>query len=259
MQARDTAPFPRALVSAITLAMTERSLHAIDARARIALLEDDVELRDEILLPGLADFGFDVQGFGRPTELYVAMLAGRFDIVVLDVGLPDEDGFSVTRRLRSLSPIGIVMLTGRDGVPDRVRGLSEGADAYLSKPVQTELLAATLRSLERRLRMQAGAESATAAAGRWALDAGGWCLIAPAGAMVALTQAERRVIGLLLERPAEPVSRETIIAALTANVHDFDPHRLETIVHRLRKKVADGTGEALPVRAVHGVGYVMIP
>ena len=226
---------------------------------RIALLEDDIELRDRILLPGLADFGFDVQGFGRAAELYAAMLGASFEIVVLDVGLPDEDGFSVTRRLRALSPIGIVMLTGRDGVPDRVRGLSEGADAYLSKPVQTELLAATLRSLQRRLRMQAGGGSPPIAAGQWSLDAGGWCLIAPGGAMVALTQAERRVIGLLLEKPAEPVSRETIIAALTANVHDFDPHRLETIVHRLRKKVADGTGEALPVRAVHGVGYVMIP
>ncbi|HEY4293197.1 response regulator transcription factor [Luteibacter sp.] len=239
--------------------MTERSLHANDARARIALLEDDIELRDQILLPGLADFGFDVHGFGRAAELYAAMLGNSFDIVVLDVGLPDEDGFSVTRRLRGLSPIGIVMLTGRDGVPDRVRGLSEGADAYLSKPVQAELLAATLRSLQRRLHMQAGGSSPSLPAGQWSLDAGGWCLIAPGGVMVALTQAERRVIGLLLEKPAEPVSRELIIAALTANVHDFDPHRLETIVHRLRKKVSDGTGEALPVRAVHGVGYVMIP
>jgi DNA-binding response OmpR family regulator len=239
--------------------MTAPSHPATEPGARIALLEDDIELRDRILLPGLADFGFPVEGFGRAAELYAAMLGGTFDIVVLDVGLPDEDGFSVTRRLRALSPIGIVMLTGRDGVPDRVRGLSEGADAYLSKPVQTELLAATLRSLERRLRMRAGTAHAATAAGRWSLDAGGWCLVAPAGAMVALTQAERRVLGLLLENPAEPVPRETIIAALTGNVHDFDPHRLETIVHRLRRKVADGTGEALPVRAVHGVGYVMIP
>jgi DNA-binding response OmpR family regulator len=240
--------------------MTERSEATDrDMRTSVALLEDDIELRDEILLPGLIDFGFDAVGFGRAAELYVGMLGRRFDIVVLDVGLPDEDGFTVTRHLRALSSIGIVMLTGRDGVPDRIRGLSEGADAYLAKPVQTELLAATLRSLDRRLRTATGAMAAESAAGRWKLDANGWCLMAPGGTVVALTLAERHIVGLLLDSPAEAVSRDTLIASLTDNVHDFDPHRLETIIHRLRRKAMDATGELPAIRAVHGVGYVMIP
>jgi DNA-binding response OmpR family regulator len=226
-----------------------------ETRTSVAVLEDDIELRDDVLLPGLDDFGFDVVGYGRPAELYGALLGRRFDIVVLDVGLPDEDGFSVTRRLREHSSIGIVMLTGRDGVPDRVRGLSEGADAYLAKPVQTELLAATLRSLDRRLR----AHTAEPLPGHWTVDGSGWCLVAPGGGAVALTLAERRVLGLLLATPAEPVSRDALIAALTDDIHDFDPHRLENLVHRLRRKAQDATGEALQLRAVHGVGYVMIP
>jgi DNA-binding response OmpR family regulator len=226
-----------------------------DQRTRVAVLEDDIVLRDDVLLPGLDDFGFAVTGFGRPAELYASLLGCSFDIVVLDVGLPDEDGFAVTRHLRAHSSIGIVMLTGRDGMPDRVRGLSEGADAYLSKPVQTELLAATLRSLDRRLR----ATQPEPPAGHWKLDASGWCLIAPGGGVVALTLAERRIMGLLLDAPAEPVARETLIAALTDDIHDFDPHRLENMVHRLRRKATDATGETLQLRAVHGIGYVMIP
>jgi DNA-binding response OmpR family regulator len=90
------------------------------------------------------------------------------------------------------------------------------------------------------------------------LHANGWSLVAPGGGAVALTQAERSVLGLLLAHSGEAVSRETLIAALTPDVYDFDPHRLETLIHRLRRKVANGTREALPLRTLHGVGYVMV-
>lgn len=227
------------------------------ADLRIALLEDDTELRELILLPGLRDFGFNAIGLASAAELHALLATQRFDILVLDVGLPDQDGFAVTRQLRAASAIGIIMLTGRGGTGDRVRGLSEGADAYLCKPVEIEVLAATLHSLARRL--CGGSEGGdTSSSNGWRLDANGWCLIAPGGGMVALTMAERRVLGELVAATGEAVHRETLIAALTPDTYDFDPHRLETLVHRLRRKVTEGTGEALPLRAVHGVGYVLV-
>jgi DNA-binding response OmpR family regulator len=188
------------------------------ADLRIALLEDDTELRELILLPGLRDFGFNAIGLASAAELHALLATQHFDILVLDVGLPDQDGFAVTRQLRASSAIGIIMLTGRGG--------TDSGD--------------------------------TPSPNGWRLDANGWCLIAPGGGMVALTMAERRVLGELVAATGEAVNRETLIAALTPDIYDFDPHRLETLVHRLRRKVTEGTGEALPLRAVHGVGYVLV-
>src|SRR5690606_24794049 len=133
-----------------------------------------------------------VTGMEAAAELEQHLQASRPDIVVLDVGLPDADGFEVARGLRARYPdIGIVMLTGRGETPDRVRGLSQGADAYLSKPVEIELLAATLHSLARRVQRAA---PPSAPAGRWGLDANGWCLLAPDERSIALTKTERRLL-----------------------------------------------------------------
>lgn len=225
---------------------------------RIALLEDDTELREQILLPGLRGLGFEVTGLSSAADLYLQLPQQTFDILVLDVGLPDQDGFTITRYLRGSSSIGIVMLTGRGGAADRVHGLSVGADAYLAKPVDLNVLAATLLSLGRRLSHAAPAEPPPAVRASWHLDINGWSLVAPGGASVSLTLAERCVLGQLLEKSGEPVSRETLIAALTPDVYDFDPHRLETLVHRLRRKVSERTREVLPLRALHGVGYVLM-
>jgi DNA-binding response OmpR family regulator len=230
------------------------SNHA-DGALRVALLEDDLLLRDRVLVPRLRDFGFEVSGLETAAELFMHLKTQSADIVVLDVGLPDSDGFTVARQLRIESPsLGIVMLTGRGETPDRVRGLSEGADAYLSKPVEIELLAATLHSLARRLRGKTG--QAGVARG-WHLDSDGWCLVSPSGSSVALTKSERRLGQCLMESAGRVVPRETLIAALTDNTYDFDPHRLDSMLHRLRRKVVDSCGEPLPLAAVHGEGYVL--
>lgn len=225
----------------------------------IALLEDDVELREQILLPGLRHMGFDVTGMASAAELYLQLPQTSFDILILDVGLPDQDGFTVTRYLRSSSSIGIVMLTGRSGAADRVHGLSMGADAYLAKPVNLDVLAATLLSLGRRLgHVATAATPVLEQRPCWRLHSNGWSLVAPGGGAVTLTLAERCVIGKLMAKAGEAVSRETLIAALTPDIYDFDPHRLETLIHRLRRKVSTLTREALPLRALHGMGYVMV-
>lgn len=230
---------------------------ASDQPLHVALLEDDVELREQILLPGLRERGLSATGFASAAELYLQLPRCSYDILVLDVGLPDQDGFTVARYLRTCSAMGIVMLTGRGGADDRVRGLTMGADAYLAKPVNLDVLAATLHSLGRRLSSPSAATAPAAEAG-WHLHANGWSLVAPGGGSVTLSQAERCVLGLLLARRGEAVSREALIAALTPDVYDFDPHRLETLVHRLRRKVSAGTRESLPLRALHGVGYVLV-
>jgi DNA-binding response OmpR family regulator len=221
---------------------------------RVLLLEDDELLRDHVLVPKLQQFGFEVAAVGRAEDLRRHLQQRRPDIVVLDVGLPDSDGFQVARELRAeAGEIGIVMLTGRSEVSDRVRGLSEGADAYLSKPVDIDLLVATLHSLARRLR-----GSRPPSNGNWRLDADGWCLIAPSGALVALTKSERLLMEALLGSANRVLSRDVLIAALTGDVHDFDTHRLDSLIHRLRGKVQRVLGVPLPLNAVHGEGYILV-
>ncbi len=186
-------------------------------------------------------------------ELEAHLARSMPHIVVLDVGIPDADGFGLAQDLRRRYPdLGIVMLTWRNGTSDRVRGLSEGADAYLAKPVEVEVLAATLQSLARRLRLMVPDHGKG-----WRLDASGWCLLSPAAGSIPLTRAERRLLGRLLECPAGTlVLREQLIKAMTEDVHQFDPHRLESVIHRLRRKVTALGAGALPLRAVHGEGYV---
>lgn len=225
----------------------------------VMLVEDDELLRDHVLVPQLEKFGFDITALGRAADLKEHLASGQPDIVVLDVGLPDRDGFEVTRQLRAeRSDIGIVMLTGRGEKVDRVRGLSEGADAYLSKPVDMDILAATLYSLARRLRVSDRAAALPSASEAWRLDADGWCLLSPVGGMVALTKTEGRLLGAFMQRPNQVVSRNELISLFAANVYDFDPHRLDSLIHRLRKKVLNVLGEPLPLNAVHGEGYVLV-
>ncbi|MCX7556365.1 response regulator transcription factor [Xanthomonadaceae bacterium JHOS43] len=230
--------------------------------AHVVLVEDDDELRDAILTPGLADFGFDVCGVASAEGLYRHILGSPCDLVVLDVGLPNEDGFSAAAHLRRTlgMKVGIVMLTGRIGDDDRVRALKDGADVYLAKPVEVEVLAATLHSLLRRMR--AGISSETVAVGasaapEWRLESDGWCLRSPKGGSVALTLAERRVMSPLMEHGGKPVEREVLLQVLAEGLDNFDPHRLDMIVHRLRRKVEKRIGEALPLHSVRGSGYVL--
>lgn len=244
--------------------MRERRTHlrttSAGMPARIAVLEDDDALREDILVPGVAAHGFEVEGFARSGELYRRMLATSFDVVLLDIGLPEEDGLSVARHIGETTSAGIIVLTGRSDSGERIRGLEEAVDVWLRKPVEVEVIAASLHSLLRRLRPQsAGATAfAQAPASDWSLDATGWRLIAPGGRSVDLSRSERGVLLALQAARGEPVTSETLIAEIGERVDVFDKHRLEMLVHRLRRKVADATGLPLPVRSVRSRGYVWV-
>lgn len=222
-------------------------------RLRVVVVEDDQELREAILVPALIEAGNAASGVGSAGALYRALLNGRPDIVVLDIGLPDESGLEVARHLRATSALGIILLTSRTAVADRVRGLDLGADAYLPKPIDPDVLCATVRSLARRL--QPPAERAP----RWALEADGWRLDAPHGAALPLSSSERAVLQRLFATPGVPVPRDALIAGLTDDAYTFDPHRLDMLVHRLRRKLTEAGLPVLPLRAVRGVGYVLVP
>lgn len=235
----------------------------VHAPLRVALLEDDDVLRDRVLLPGLQRHGFDVIALRTIQTLHALLRNASVELIVLDIGLPDGDGFALTQQLQAMHPaLGIVILSGRGDQPDRLRGLSQGADAYLVKPVEIEMLAATLFSVARRLpRGPANAPTAPTAAAHdaWQLQDDGWCLFAPDGNAVPLTGSERLVLHCLWQSAGRLVSRRALLTTLGGSLGmEIDPHRLEALLHRLRHKVLARSGAALPLTSVRGAGYLLM-
>lgn len=238
------------------------SPHPADAaaspRARsnlhVAIVEDDADLRVE-LVDGLRGHGFQMRDFGDTASLYLGLTQQTCDVLVLDLELPGEDGTSALQRLRAHEAgarMGIVILTGRCDDATRVRELTLGADAYLAKPTSIPVLAATIRSVARRL--PTAAPQAT-----WRIDTDGWDLLAPCGKRVTLTATERLLLTCLLDARGEVVERETLIAALGHRTDYYSDHRLDVVVSRLRRKVIARTGQQLPLRTLHGRGLMISP
>lgn len=225
--------------------------------ARIAVVEDEASLRGD-LVEYLSACGHDVVGCQDAPALDHAQSRRPADIIILDVNLPGEDGFSIVKRLRDHSDVGIIMLTARNVGIDRVVGLEIGADVYLSKPVELRELEAQIRTLSRRLKLFppcAPADPPKPPGGAWGYDPIGWMVISPDGAAVKLTANERVFLSLLVERPGEPVSRDEIFRALGKRQWDPSDRSVDSMVRRLRAKAADQLGTDLPIEAVHGTGY----
>ncbi|MGE5546722.1 MAG: response regulator transcription factor [Solirubrobacterales bacterium] len=226
--------------------------------ARIAVVEDEASLRADVV-EYLSACGHDTVGCGDGVALDQALRTAPVDIVVLDINLPGEDGFSIAKRLRDASDVGIIMLTARNVNIDRVVGLEIGADVYLTKPVELRELEAQVRTLARRLKVSqatpATAGAALPAGEAWIYDEVAWDLVAPGGARVKLTAKERVFVTLLVTEPGAPVSRADIFKALGKREWDPSDRSVDSMVRRLRAKAEEAVGRPLPVDAVHGVGY----
>lgn len=227
------------------------------AALRVAIVEDEERFREAVLIPGLCDFGFDAIGAGSAGELYKIMLSRQFDIIVLDIGLPDDNGLNIVRHIRQLdAKIGLVMLTSSVERQDCIQALSDGADMYLPKPMDVDVLAVTLRSLARRLSRTN--EPVPAEPSEWHLDATGWCLVAPKGAIFALTSTERTLVNTLIEADGSPVTREALIESLGEDPLSFDHHRLDMLIYRLRRKLSDSNCGQNPLLTSRGTGYLFV-
>ncbi|KRA46526.1 response regulator transcription factor [Pseudoxanthomonas sp. Root630] len=226
---------------------------------RIAVVEDEDELRT-LIVGELSERGYDAVGLASAEALYRHMSVQALDIVVLDIGLPGESGLEAASHLRQLDSVGIILLTGRGGRKLMAKSLEMGADLFLTKPIDYDVLAVAVANLYRRLAPSMNdAPLDEHVAEGWSLSDAGWTLHGPDAMTLALSEAERTILARLLEQPGVPVSRADLIQMLTDQPWDFDPHRLDVLVHRLRGKVNSSFSRPLPLRAVRGVGYVFAP
>jgi DNA-binding response OmpR family regulator len=181
--------------------------------------------------------------------MWAALTKTPAAVVVLDLGLPDEDGFNVIPRMRQLYPeIGLLVLTGRVAFDNRILGLRLGADHYLTKPIKFPELAAHIEALDRRVRPQEPAPQPS----KWNLRVSARQLELM-GAVIDLTEKECNFLHLLTIN-TRPVPRQEIVAGMGGDDPDAS-RRVDMLVYRLRKKARSGLGQDLPLRSAYGEGY----
>ena len=202
---------------------------------RLAIIEDNADLLDE-LLAWLGYRGFEVWGTRSAEAFWRQLHSHPVDIVLVDIGLPGEDGFSVLNYLHELGHYGLVVVSARGQQQDKLQALSLGADAYLIKPVNFAHLAETLTAL-----------------GALQEDK----LISPDARTLELTQQEYRLVELLMRNRNEVCSKLDLHACLFSHESEPDLHRIDVVVSRLRHK-ARQQGIHLPVRAIFGKGLAFI-
>jgi two-component system OmpR family response regulator len=217
---------------------------------RILLVEDDKMLADAVAR-ALTQSAHAVDVSHSGEEADHAAATSDYDLIVLDVGLPQIDGFEVLRRLRSRrSAVPVLMLTARDAVEDRVAGLDLGADDYLAKPFHLSELEARVRALIRRANANANSELVH---GRLRLDTAGRRLYCDDQPMD-LSVRELAVIELLLLKGGKVVTKQQIVDHLYGWDDTSSSNTVEVFVYRLRKKLESS---GVDIRTVRGMGYLI--
>ena len=220
---------------------------------RIGLIEDNQDFRAEVAFH-LTRAGHQIALESDGLDFDREFERAPCDLLVLDLGLPGEDGLSIAARVRVARPgTGIVMLTARSRLDERLDGLNEGADAYLSKPVDMRELVAVVASVGRRLRTSPTGQEAGAA---WTLDPQTLSLVSPAGRSVVLTVNELALLQRLAAGHGAPVSRPSLAGGLGYTNPDFDDRRLEVAFSRLRQKIEAVEPGCSVVRSARGQGYL---
>ncbi|TKT78209.1 response regulator transcription factor [Aquamicrobium sp. LC103] len=221
---------------------------------KILVVEDEPRLRKD-----LVDFldlcGFSAHGVATARELR-EMLGNGHDpsIIVLDVGLPDANGFDLAVDIRKDHGCGIIMLTALGDSDDRIRGFNSGADIYLVKHSTLREIEAAIRSLLRRTNPPSSAVGSQPE-GQWHLNRTTWVLTAPNLSSLKLTATEFAFINALCQRPGGVCDRLEISEAISRPKTNFDSKHLDAVVSRLRRKLEDRTKLPAPFKVVYGVGY----
>lgn len=226
---------------------------------RLALIEDNEDLRDELLF-FLRHRGYSAWGAASAEAFWKELHRNPVDIVLVDIGLPGEDGFSVVQFLHSLSSYGVIMLTARGGEQERLRGLNLGADLFLVKPVNLAQLGTALHALGLRLRGEGGGQQSDrmrldAPRGQWQLDVEGGCLRRGSDKCLALSPQEFELLKILVHSSNQVFSKEALHDLLFEHADATELHRVDVILSRLRSK-ARAQDMSLPIRSVFGKGIV---
>jgi two-component system, OmpR family, response regulator RegX3 len=227
------------------------------AQPSVLVVDDDPGVLDVVAFT-LRREGFDVDEERDGRTALDAARARDYDIVILDVMLPEVSGTDVCRALRAESDVPIVMLTARDAERDRVLGLELGADDYVTKPFSSAELLSRVRAILRRRELdRAVGGAALRRLGGLQIDLGRQQVTVD-GEAVRLTLSEFKVLALLAERPEAVVSRRELMQHLWASEHVGDEHACEVHISNLRRKIERNPSNPQRLLTVRGSGYKLV-
>lgn len=234
--------------------MSKSSINSELSRTRAILIDDDERL-NTLVTAYLQRFGASVRCFSHPEKGLQAVKDDSPDIVILDVMLPDTDGFTLCRKIREFSSVPIVMLTARGDVTDRIVGLDLGADDYLPKPFEPRELVARMQAVLRRgirdeteERVSIGSLALNWATRSARLD----------GRDLGLSTAEFELLGLLVRNRSRVLSRDRIINEIRGIDWEAYDRSIDVLISRLRQKLGDDPRSPAFIRTVRGAGYLFI-
>lgn len=228
----------------------------------IAVLDDEVDIT-LLLANYLQGHGFRVTQLHNGRALMALMDTDPADLVLLDLGLPGEDGFSIARRMRESWRCGLVIVTGRGDAVDKVVGLEVGADDYVTKPFDLRELVARVKAVLRRLTPEAPVLSAASAhklrfAG-WQLDTAARSLRNPKGEEVTLTGGEFDLLQTFARHPGRVLSRDFLLEETRGREAAPFDRTIDVQVGRLRRKIEADADDPQLIKSVRGAGYILIP
>ncbi|HYD55287.1 MAG TPA: response regulator [Burkholderiales bacterium] len=226
---------------------------------RVLLVDDDPAIT-AMLSEYLSEHGYEVAAAASGAAMRAALERAVPDVVLLDVGLPGEDGLTLARYLRERYTLGIIMVTGAGDVVDRVAGLEVGADDYIAKPFDPRELRARLKSVLRRLQPveKKPARAERLLVGRCELDVRSRQLRDAQGRDVPLTAMEFDLLKAFLDHPNQVLSRDQLLT-LTRN-RQWEPfdRSIDIRITRLRRKVEDDPDHPKVIKTVRGAGYIFV-
>jgi two-component system, OmpR family, torCAD operon response regulator TorR len=230
--------------------------HQLSRRQHLLVVEDDPAVLS-LFVAYLEKDGYQVTGATTAASAEALVKKQEFDLILLDLGLPDEDGLVVARRIRASSAVPLVFVTQRTGEADKIAGLELGADDYITKPFNPRELSARIRNILARTdrgSLRPGVKDVVHFGG-WALDLGRYTLTDGGGNPIPLTRAEFDVLKSLLLASGRAVTRDALLDAIRAKNPEGSDRIIDVLVSRLRRKLEAREVAPKVIVTVLGVGY----
>ena len=232
----------------------------MDRPDHILIVDDDAEIRT-LLGRYLEKNGLRTTAVADGRAMWQALDRAAFDLIVLDLMLPGDDGLTLCRTLRTRSDIPVIMLTARGEETDRIVGLEMGADDYLPKPFSARELLARIKVILRRARSLPPnlrpEEERDIRFGGWTLDTVHRQLVSPEGVVSPIGGAEYRLLRIFLGHPNRVLTRDQLMEMTQGREADALDRSIDVQVSRLRRRLGDGSREAAMIKTVRGEGYVL--